>query len=151
MTWVRRPWVGLLLALMLSAGTLAGCTTARNLLDNGNSQCFRVLPAARAAVGSHAKFSGVLLMKGHTVDKVIEDSFTHPAPPGVLHAYSGKTLCVAGYTGSFDASSVQRAWAAAGPGPYRSAAVVVNPSNDQVVVTLLYRHFPRSLGFKDLV
>ncbi len=151
MTRVGRRLAGPLLAVVVCAVTLGGCTAARNLLDTGASQCFHALPASRTAVGPHAKFTGVLRMQGRGVDKVIEDSARNPAPPLALQAVAGKTLCVVGYSGAFSLGSVQRGWAAGGPGPYRSAAVVVNPADNKVVVTLLYRRFPRSFRFRTLV
>ena len=65
---MKRPAVaGVLLALVLLAGSgLAGCTSARNGLGISDSQCFRVLPQAQAAVGKSATFAGVRRLPGRT-------------------------------------------------------------------------------------
>lgn len=151
MSFVRRQLAGPLLAVLVCSVALGGCTTARNLLNTGASQCFRSVPPARAAVGAHPRFTGVLRMQGRSVDEVIEASAGKPAPPVALEGFSRKALCVVGYEGTFRLDDVRRGWAVAAPGPYRSAAVVVDPANNQVLVTLLYRRFPRSLRFRTLL
>ncbi|MGA2208152.1 MAG: hypothetical protein ABSH30_00800 [Acidimicrobiales bacterium] len=144
--WLRGTGA-LAVVLALMGMALAGCTAARNGLGTHDSQCFRVLPEARAAVGRSADFSGVRALPGNDLVKAIQDlRSTHGTPPDALMDIAPQTTCLVAYRGRFTVGTVSQGWAAE-PGPYRAAVVVMGLSNDKVVATVLFRTVPHSIEF----
>jgi hypothetical protein len=145
----RRRSLALALALALAATTFAGCTSARNSLGTRVSSCFRVLPEARAAAGASATFDGVRSLSGaELLTAISEAPHNSPpsAPPVVLTAATRLSTCLVAFEGRFSLSSVSRGWAPQ-PGPYMNAIVVIRQTSGDVVATVLFRRFPRSIRF----
>ncbi|MGO8875424.1 MAG: hypothetical protein ACLQNG_06630 [Acidimicrobiales bacterium] len=146
---MRRRSVGaLLLVAALTAGSgLAGCTAARNGLGTGASQCFRVLPEARAAVGKAATFEGVTKARGSVLVKALESPGLAATPPEALRQMSRRTTCAVAYRGHFSVAGVARGWAAEPTGPYHAGVVVMDLSDERVIATLLFRKVTRPIEF----
>jgi hypothetical protein len=140
--------VAVLLASAVGGAALGGCALARNGLGTRSSQCFRVLPEAKQAVGKRVVFAGVLSSSGGTLVKVVNHMPNHEALPDSLTGLTHETACLVAYRGDFTLSGVQRGWAPLS-GPYRAAIVVVRPFDERVVVTVLFRKLPRSIDFRD--
>ncbi len=126
---------------------LAGCTSARNGLGISDSQCFRILPQAKAAVGKSATFEGVRRLPGSALVKAIDSSKHHSPPPDALVDVAHQSTCLVNYRGTFTVGGVQDGWAVSPAGPYRAAVVVVGLSNGTVVVTVLFRTAQHSIEF----
>ena len=137
-------------ALTVAGVTLGGCTAARNSLDTGVSRCFRVLPVARADVGSSGLFLGVLWSPGKAVvdavSKELQGAPPAPPVPPALVAAENHMTCLVAFKGSFAASQVQDGWAPL-PGPALTAVVVVRQSDAQILATVLFHRIPGQLDF----
>lgn len=138
--------------VVVCGSTLAGCTAARNGLGTTDSLCFHVLPEARGAIGKSASFAGVRLLPIGDVLKAIElraiEHSRHGTPPPLsLVRAEHERDCLVAFRGDFSLAHTRLGWAAR-PGPYRAAIVVVRPSNDKVVVTILLRRVPGSIEFE---
>jgi len=128
-----------LLAGVLIAGGLAGCTSVRSDLGTSDSSCYVALPAATRAVGPHARLIGVHLVTLaalHRQTPALFDALPHqPA--------SGQKVCLVAYEGSFTSRSVSKplGW------PSGPMAVVVSkiPSN-QLLGTVIVRGAPLRFG-----
>ena len=131
---------------VLGGSGLAGCTSARNGLGISDSQCFRILPQAQAAVGKSATFEGVRRLPGSALVKAIDSSKHHLMPPDAVDV-AHQTTCLVNYRGTFTVGGVEDGWAVSPAGPYRAAVVVVGLSNDAVVVTVLFRTAQHSIEF----
>jgi hypothetical protein len=141
--------VVLVLALVLGGAAMSGCTAARNGLGTDVSQCFRVLPAARAAAGASSKFEGVRSLQPGALLRAVNSAPHHgrlPVPPAGLAASAHTSSCLVAFRGTFRLGDVTRGWAPA-PGPYLNAIVVVRQSNGNLVATVLFRRLPRGIGF----
>jgi predicted small secreted protein len=139
----------LVLALLLAGTSLASCTAARNGLGTDVSQCFRVLPAARAAAGTSSKFDGVRSLQAGALLRAVSaasDQGRPPAPPARLAAVAHASSCLVAFRGTFRLAGVTHGWAPA-PGPYLNAIVVVRQSNGDLVATVLFRRLPRGIRF----
>lgn len=147
---MSRPWrvSALLLIVALTAGSgLAGCTAARNGLGTGASQCFRVLPEARVAIGKAATFKGVTRARGSVLVRAIERPDIAATPPEALSEMSRRTTCAVAYLGHFTVAGVAHGWAAEPTGPYHAGVVVMDLSDEKVIATLLFRKVTRSIDF----
>ena len=142
-----KRWPSILLALVLAAIAMAGCTAARNGLGTHASSCFRVLPAAQAAAGTSARFDGVRLLPGAALIRTVSDvAKGRPGLPEHLQEVSHQATCLVAFRGTFSLSSVSRGWSPA-PGPYPNAIVVMRQSSGDLVATVLLRRLPRAIGF----
>lgn len=129
-------------ASLVLAGMLAGCTSARNTLGTHDSLCFRVLPAARRAVGTHPSFSGVrYLPAGQLVGAVHRARRQGVKVPEALADVARLPTCLVSYKGRFVLASVSKGWAPL-PGPYLYAVVVIQQQTDTVVGTVLFHSVP---------
>ena len=145
----RAPITGLVSFLVVIAGLVSagGCTSVRNSLGPRESVCFRILPAAAAAVHDQGTFSGVRLTtapalladlrrKPHPIAEVVERSLVEEA---AQHPRSA--LCLAAYKGSFSPSAVELGWSPTGSdGPW--ALVAVRVPSGVVLATIILRKTP---------
>lgn len=101
---VTRSVVGFLIAGVLAACLLAGCTSARNGLGTSDSSCYGALPAATKAAGSPSRLLGVHLFKvadlRHQNRKLLTE----------LTAGESSTadVCAVAFSGHFTAHSVRK-------------------------------------------
>ncbi len=102
--------VAALCALVVLAGTLGGCTSARNGLGTHDSACFRVLPEALAAVHRH----GHLVGERYLPPRALILNLPNAVAPDALQDASKVATCLVAFTGHFKASAVERGWAPSG-------------------------------------
>ncbi len=134
------------LGAVVGGSALAGCTAARNVLGTTDSLCFHTLPEARSAVGSRAFFAGVRLLPVDDVVRAIERSRSYPKAPASLVRIEHKRACLVAFRGEFTLARSRLGWAPR-PGPYKGAVVVVSPSDNKVIATILFRRVPSSIEF----
>jgi hypothetical protein len=134
------------LCALVGGSALAGCTAARNVLGTTDSLCFHTLPEARDAVGSRAVFAGVRFLAVNDVVRAIEHSRLHLKPPVSLLTMKHKRACLVAFRGEFSLARSRLGWAPR-PGPYKGAVVVVSPSDNKVIATILFRRVPSSIEF----
>ncbi|MDA8264395.1 MAG: hypothetical protein M0T79_03410 [Actinomycetota bacterium] len=134
------------LGLVVGGSALAGCTAARNVLGTTDSLCFHTLPEARSALGSRALFAGVRLLPIADVVRSIERLRSHPDLPASLVRLEHKRACLVAFRGEFTLARTRLGWAPR-PGPYKGAVVVVIPSDNKVIATILFRRVPGSIEF----
>jgi hypothetical protein len=124
-------------AVGLGAGTLSGCTAARDTLGTNSSPCFRALAIGEDAVHDRGTFAGVRLVSAATlaklrhVDGVIAERSTTP-----VH-----NVCLVAYRGSFRLDQVKRSAGRTPPGGVGHFAVVIvsNPQNVLLATFVLQR------------
>jgi hypothetical protein len=129
---------------LLLAGVLSGCTAARSSLGTSDSSCFLSLPAAANAVRGDGHFIGIHLLTPAQLTRVAP-RFTDDLVDAKLTA---PHMCVAAYDGfTFTASMVKKPL---GQMRGRLAIVVVNASNEKVLVTVIIGRAPLRFGHPHL-
>jgi len=136
----------IVIGAVVGGSALSGCTAARNVLGTTDSLCFHTLPEARSALGARAFFAGVRLLPVDDVVRAIERSRSHPKAPPSLLAMDHKRACLVAFRGEFSLARSRFGWALR-PGPYKGAVVVVSPSDNKVIATILFRRVPNSIEF----
>lgn len=127
---------------------LGGCTSVHNGLGTRDSQCFRVLPAARQVVGSAPTFGGVRDVAPASFVTALD---LPPEPfrpvPSSLRRPALRSTCLVEFSGHFNPRSKTflRAWHP-GPGPYRFAIVVVGQQDLRIVAVVLLARPPLRFG-----
>ena len=135
----RRGAVAAVVAVCLSAATLAGCTSARDALGTNSSQCFEALAIAGNAVHLRGTFAGVRLV-----------SLTSFGKAASLRARAGPSVhdvCVVSYRGTFRFDQVERPLGQEpldGVGFY--AIVIVSNPQDHLLATVVRRTQPLRFG-----
>jgi hypothetical protein len=127
----------LLPALILAGSFLAACSSARVSQGTSSESCYLALPTAEDAVGTHANAH----LEG--VRKFTVAGLKGPAP----HLYArlksevaGKDgVCLAAYTGHFDAADVSKAF---GRSSGSFAVVAVRTPGNELLGTLILAHLP---------
>jgi hypothetical protein len=136
------------LVLLVTAGGVAGCTTARNALGPSESPCFRAIPIARAAVNDKGRFAGVRYLDAPALSAAIKKAklLTHGRVtlPDALTDVIGP-VCAIAYRGFYDPSRVASGWSPRGR-PGMLAIVVVRLQKLAVVVTVVLRRSPLRLA-----
>jgi len=123
-------------------GALAGCSSARNLLDHPEGRCFRVLPEARRAVGSAPSFAGVrYLPAGQLVADVKRARRNGVKVPDALADVANRPTCLVSFRGHFSIRTVEKGWAPLS-GPYLFAVVVTSEKEGTVIGTVLFHKVP---------
>jgi hypothetical protein len=122
-------------ALVGTAGLLAGCSAARSNLGTSESACYLAIPTASQALGGHGRLAGVHLFTGSSLRHQIPHLFGRLT---VAHPGSQR-LCVFEYTGSFTAASVS---APVGSPEGRFAVVVVTTPANHLLATVVLDHPP---------
>jgi len=134
--------VAALCALVVLAGTLGGCTSARNGLGTHDSACFRVLPEALAAVHRH----GHLVGERYLPPRALILNLPNAVAPDALQDASKVATCLVAFTGHFKASTVERGWAPSGAAG-RIAIVIVRQRDLVLLATVVLVRIPRKLVF----
>ena len=130
--------------VLSAAATLAGCTSARNVLGPSASPCFRALPAAASAVGARAHFAGVRDGRLRDLLVVVQRRRAGAAPvspPDALEDSSSTQVCLVAYRPPISADAASARWKP-WPGRIRFAVVVVGEQNLRVVATILLDRAP---------
>jgi hypothetical protein len=139
----RRPVVGRitggLVACLVAAGVLAGCSTVRSDLGTSDSPCYLALPAASQAVHGSGKLAGVDLLTLTGLRRQAPHLF---APLAIPHPGPDR-ICVIEFTGSFAASSVARPL---GSPSGRLAVVVLRTPSNRLLGTVILDHPPLHFG-----
>jgi hypothetical protein len=127
--WLRwlGAWAG---GLVLGASVFAGCSSARVGLGTTDESCYLALPTASKAVGGHAHLEGIRKysiggLKG--MAPKLYDAIADQAP-------KSQSVCLAGYTGHFTASTVTKPL---GRPTGKLAVVVVTRPDNKVLGTLI--------------
>jgi len=134
---MRRTACAALVAVSIGAGTLAGCTSARNTLGTNSSVCYRALAVAEDAVHSKGQFAGVRLLALSSLSRTSRVR-------AVLTSRAGGSLqsvCLVSYRGEFRLDQVQRPAGlppSGGVGHFAIVAVSV-PRNVLLATVLLER------------
>ena len=121
--------------LVVAASLLSACSAARNGLGTSDESCYLALPTAAKAVGSHAHLAGVrkFSLGGlHSIAPRLYRHLTDDLP-------KGQSVCLAAYTGHFDASGVSKPF-----GRLRGtvAVVVVTTPANRLLGTLILAKIP---------
>jgi hypothetical protein len=119
-----------LVACVVAAGLLAGCSAVRSNLGTSESACYLALPTASQALRGHGRLAGVHLFAAGTLRRQIPHLYArltlpHPAP---------QRLCAFEFTGHFTTASV------AGPlgtDAGRYAVVVVTTPAERLLGTVI--------------
>jgi hypothetical protein len=140
---VRRRRKASLLATLIGATlVLSSCTSVRNSLGTRTGVCFKVIPEARAAVGSSARFDGVRAIPPSELLSAYERAVkAHVSVPDNLADNLRRATCLVAFRGSFSVTTVKEGWAPRS-GPYRVAIVVLLQSDAKVIVTGLFKAVP---------
>jgi hypothetical protein len=132
--------VGGVLACLLAATLVAGCTTARSELGTSVSSCYLALPTATSAVRGHGHLLGV---QRFTVGQLQQRA------PGLYrdlasHPPASKRVCVVAFGGTtFHASSVSDA---RGRNSGRLAIVVSTTPGNHLLGTVIFAQAPLRFG-----
>jgi hypothetical protein len=137
-----------LVALALLGAMLTGCTSVRNGLGPRESVCFRVLPAAHAAVHDQGSYGGLRYLSAASFATLLaKQAGKHLAPPPGVGALKKSGVCLVEYHGTFTAASVEKGFSrVTSPGSY--AIVVIKQSSGEVIVTVVLHKPP--LAFSDV-
>lgn len=119
--------------LLASAALCVSCAGPRNQLNTAASQCFRALPAARAAVGQKGALVGVHLVSSRALARAV------PQAPAV----EGRRVCTVAFEDDYRVGDLPQA-RAAGPGRY--ALVILDAHGSQPLAALVMDRLPRGLG-----
>ena len=122
-------------AFVLAASLLASCSSARTDLGTTDESCYLALPTAAKAVGGHGHLEGV---------RKLTFASLHAAAPRLYRrlahqAGDKQAVCVAGYTGHFEASEVSKPLGH--PSGTLAVAVVTTPGN-KLLGTLILTRIP---------
>lgn len=128
---VRRALAAAVVALALG-GSLAACSSVHQGLGTSDAACFTALPRAAAAVGSHARFGGVRLLKVSAIPYKTLAAI-------VRSATSADRVCLVDYIGDFTAAKVSHP---RGRSTGRFAVVVLTFPKGDLVATVLFRRVP---------
>jgi len=121
--------------LVVVASLLSACSAARNGLGTSDESCYLALPTAAKAVGSHAHLAGVrkFTLGGlHSMAPRLYGHLTDDVP-------KGQSVCLAAYTGHFDASGVSKPFGRQGG---TVAVVVVTTPANRLLGTLILAKIP---------
>ncbi len=136
------------LVLLVIAGGVAGCTSARNALGPSESSCFRAIPIARAAVNDRGHFAGVRYLDARDVATAIRKakalSHGRITLPDALTDVKGP-VCAIAYRGQYDPNRVASGWSPSGRAGVL-AIVVVRLQKLAVVVTVVLHRSPLRLS-----
>jgi len=137
-----RPWrwrAGVL-AVVVGAATLTGCTAVRNDLGTANSPCYVALPAARQAVHGRGRLVGVHLASvGSLVRARGLYRVAHVWPAGRPVA----KVCLVAFSGHFTAAGVEQP---RGRPSGHLAVVVLQYQGNNLLGTVLFEHAPQAFG-----
>ena len=121
--------------LLIAASLLAACSAARTGQGTTDESCYLALPTAAKAVGGHGHLAGVrkFSLSGlHGVAPRLYGQLVDDVP-------KGQSVCLAAYTGHFNASAVTEPLGR--PSGTHAVAVVTTPGN-QVLGTLILNKLP---------
>jgi hypothetical protein len=131
------------LSVLLSAATVAGCTSARNTLGTSASPCFDSLAIAASAVHHRGTFAGVRQVSLTQIGNAL-------GMRSDLGQFGRKvhTVCVVSYHGTFSPAEVQKPL---GPPPigghgHFAIVIVAKPQNHLVGTVVRLLQLP---GFRD--
>jgi hypothetical protein len=130
-----RTVVTAVVAWVVAAGLLAGCSAARSNLGTSESACYLAIPTASQALRGHGRLAGVHLFSGGSLHRQIPHLFGRLAVPRP----GSQRLCVFEYTGSFTAASVG---SPLGSPQGRYAVVVVTTPSNHLLGTVILEHPP---------
>ncbi len=125
--------------VMLAAGLLTGCTSARSDLGTTGESCYLGLPAASQAVGGHGRLTGVELMNGAALRQKAPLVASTLVPNGAATS----RYCAFSFTGNFERAEVTRPY---GRTSGRLAVVVLSAPSMRLLGTFLFHHNPLQLG-----
>jgi hypothetical protein len=135
----KRRRAGVVASVAVAVLLAAGCTTARNDLGTSVSSCYRALPVATKAVGSHGRLLAVqrssLAMLRRQAPHLLADVFTREQ--------SSQAVCVIAFQGHFTSASVSEPH---GRSSGRLAVVVTTTPSVHLLGTLVFSHSPFGLG-----
>ena len=137
-----KPKLVAFVAAVTVTGLLGGCTAARNGLGTRDSACFRVYPAATAAVHGHGRFAGERYLPPRALIISLHDVVV----PEALQDASRVATCLVAFTGRFTTSNVERGWAPSGSAG-RIAIVVVRQRDLVLLATVVLGRIPPRLIF----
>ncbi len=132
---LRRRLIGPLVGLLVGASALGACSAARSGLGTTDESCYLALPTTAKAVGGHGHLAGVrkLSLSGlQSVSPRLSDDVAASVP-------KGQSVCLAGYTGRFNASSVAKPL---GRQAGTVAVVVVTTPGNELLATLILTRIP---------
>jgi hypothetical protein len=120
-----------MVAVVVAAGLLAGCSAARSDLGTSESACYLAIPTASQALGGHGRLAGVHLFTGVSLRRGIPRLYRRlpVTVPG------SQRLCVFEYTGHFTTTSV--AGALGSPKGRYAVVVVTTPANHRLGTVIL--------------
>lgn len=131
--------------LVTVIGLLGGCTAARNALGTHDSACFRVYPAAVAAVHGQGHFAGERYLPPRAL--IIE--LHNVAVPDALRDGARVATCLVAFTGHFTTANVKLGWAPSGSAG-KIAIVVVRQRDLVLLATVVLGRIPPRLVFARL-
>jgi hypothetical protein len=99
---VWRRGMGRIIACLVMATVVAGCTTARSDLGTSVSACYLALPTATKAVDGHGHLLGVQEFTIGSLQRRAPNLYGELA----THPSMDKRICVVAFGGTFDKSSV---------------------------------------------
>jgi hypothetical protein len=126
-------------ALVLAAGLLASCSTARTDFGTTDASCYLALPTAAKAVGGQGHLEGVRKYTLSSLRGVAPRLYKRLA--GDVSKKQG--VCIAGYSGHFTAAEVSKPLGH--PSGTLAVAVVTTPAN-KLLGTLILTKLPVRFG-----
>jgi hypothetical protein len=132
---VTRRRGGLVATVVLTAGLLAGCTSARSSPGTSDSSCFLSLPTASQAVHGHGHFLGVHRFSVSALRKKAPRLTALMAKdhPGT------QDICITAYTGTFTAATVSKPL---GKPAGKLAVVITETGTNHLVATVIFTRLP---------
>ena len=122
-------------AVVLAASVFAGCSSARSGLGTTDESCYLAIPTATKAVGGHGHLSGIRKYRVADMKRLAPRLYDYLAD----QAPRSQVVCLAGYTGRFSASMVEKP---IGRPAGKVAVVVVTSPGNKVLGTLILRKVP---------
>ncbi len=138
-----RRRLGAVLTAVVAAGTLAGCTAARNDLGTNDSGCYVTLPAAARAVHGAGHLAGVRLEAVKSLRSRAPRVYAIATAPGL----EVRQVCLVAFHGRFRAGQVERP---KGRSFGRLAVVVLEYPDSRLLGTLLLVRAPVHFGHSHL-
>ena len=121
--------------MVVAASLLSACSAARNDLGTTDESCYLALPTAAKAVGGHAHLAGVRKFTPRGPARHRPRLYGHLADD----VPKGQSVCLAAYTGHFDASGVSKPLGR--PTGTLAVVVVTTPAN-KLLGTLILTKIP---------
>jgi hypothetical protein len=122
-------------AAVLGASVFAGCTSARAGLGTTDESCYLALPTASKAVGGHGHLTGIRKYRVGDMKRLAPHLYDYLAD----QAPRTQVICLAGYTGLFSKSMVEKP---VGRATGKLAVVVVTSPGNKVLATLILKKLP---------